>query len=360
MNKYIIDILPLALLFVFFYGVRPVRPLSAFNENYLSVDTGRYYRGLFALVVIFHHLAQNTASGFFFRHYVSAGKLAVTVFFFLSGYGLQKSYITKQNDYKKNFLLRRLPSVLIPYLIVTVLYWFMYFLEETRYSVKDIILAILKGKPIVSYSWYIINILIFYVAYRLLMTLCKKHYFVMILGGGIWYILYALFCKKMGYGGWWYNASHLLVVGMFWATYETAILKCIKKVYSVLTPLVWLLFAVLFCFAEPIIALAPVTGISHIHLILTELSFVLGILLFSLKFQIGNKVLGFLGDISLELYLTQGLFIYSLRSDFIYIQNELLFCISVLAGTILLSYLLHLLFTPLLKKYNLLLKKVSA
>ena len=193
-----IDILPILLLFLCIFGAKITRPLSSINSNgYLSLSTSKSYRGLFAIVVIFHHLALRTTTGVLFQPFASMGSLAVAFFFFLSGYGLQKSYIIKSESYKKDFLLKRIPTVLIPYIIITAIYWLTHLFLGHFYSIKDIIHGLIVGYPIAENSWFIVNILIFYVVFWLLMLICKKHYFIMILGGIIWYILYFFFCLKM-------------------------------------------------------------------------------------------------------------------------------------------------------------------
>lgn len=359
MHNIVIDILPVALLMIFVWGTHPIKPISSINEDYLSIDTGQCYRGLLALVVVFHHLVQRTETGLSFKCFRDVGFLAVAMFFFFSGYGLLKSYIVKQEKYKKGFLLRRLLPILFLYVVMTALYWLMNFAGGTYYSITDIIIKIAEGSPIVSFSWYIICILAFYVAFWILMIICQYHYFVIICGGCLWYILYAAYCIKMGYSHYWFNTCELLIVGMFWAVYEEKIIEIIIKLYLILTPMTWLLFAVCFCFRGKIYSLIPITGISFLFTMLTAVLFVISVLLFSLKFQIGNKILRFLGSISLEIYLCQGLFITSLRSRAFYIQNELFWCVMVLTGTIIFAYILHVAFTAILKEYQLLLNKAN-
>lgn len=352
-----IDILPISLLILLFYGAKSVKPwLSLNTEEYLSVNTGKNYRGFFAMVVVFHHLAQRTQTGVVFHEFRLVGYLAVAFFFFLSGYGLQKSYITKSTEYRKGFLQNRIPSVLIPYIIITAVYWLMYFFMGEFYSLKGIIFSIIDGHPIASNSWYIINILIFYIFYWCLMLICGKHYFLMIIFGAIWYYLYIVFCEKMGYGAWWYNANHLLIVGMFWAAYENTILNILERTYVWLAPVIWVSFGILCHFSGEIEKLIniniPYISTSLVITIFKAAFFVLSVIMLVLKVQIGNKVLRFLGDISLEIYISHGLFIHFLRSDFIYIGNELLWCTAVLIGTIAFSYALHIIFQFILNKYK--------
>lgn len=353
LNNAVSDILFILLMILLFYKARLVKPLCSLNQGeYLSVETGNYYRGFFAVVIVFHHLALNTDTGFVFQYFSIIGYLAVSVFFFQSGYGLQKSYITKSDNYRKRFLLKRIPTVLIPYIIITAIYWIMYYADGKIYSVKDIFISIIDGKPIALYSWYIICILIFYVVYWLLMTVCGKHYFSMIVCGTVWYLLYTVFCIKMGYGGYWCNASQLLIVGMIWATYERKILELLKKAYFVIAPVIGVLFLVLFIILRKKYTQTSIADASVILTFATAVLFVLSVLMFSLKVKIGNKALGFLGDISLEIYISQGIFLKVLRSDIIYIENEFLWCIAVLTGTVVFSYFLHMVFQFILRKYR--------
>lgn len=97
MYNEIIDVLPISLLLIFVFKIQILKPLSIINENYLSITTCRAYKGLFALVVIFHHLAQRTESGLLFHQFTGVGYFAVATFFF--------SLVT---DYKSHILTQRI------------------------------------------------------------------------------------------------------------------------------------------------------------------------------------------------------------------------------------------------------------
>lgn len=313
---------------------------------------------MLALTIVLHHLALRVkVDTFLFKYFSEVGFLVVSVFFFFSGYGVQKSYITKQESYRKGFLLHRLPTVLIPYVIITALYWLMYFVDGTRYSIKDIIAQLVEGTPIVTFSWYIVTISVFYVVFWVMMTLCKQRYGLMICIGCLWYITYVICCIKMGYKDQWYNSGQLLIFGMWFATYEKRIIRVIEKTYFVFTPATLLLCAVIYCFKNPIASVLRIDSALLLLRMTVAVLFVLIGVLFSLKFAIGNKLLRFLGDISLEIYLLQGLFIAGLRNSIIYIQNDSLWCIMVLAGTIMLAYVLHHIFVPIQKNIDRYIKK---
>ena len=335
-----IDLLPLILLTVFIFGAKPVKARGELNTNYLSLETGNCLRGFFALTVVLHHISIRTESGLLLRLFAFAGLPAVSVFFFLSGYGLQKSYM-KHEDYKKHFLKRRLSKIIIPYIFVTLLFWGVYALGQKPYSFKDVVYAFLQGNPIVLFSWYIVSISSFYIFYWLFMLICKRNYNLMLLYASIWYILYIIVCTKLGYGEWWYNASHPLIFGMFWAIYEPKILPTIKKYYRVI------LCFVTFGFGFLSICRGIINDwlVSLIFAMGSIVFFVFLLILFTAKVKIGNPFMNYLGNISLEIYLVQGLFMVGTRSDVVFINNDFIWGVIVFFGSILLGALLHKIFT---------------
>ena len=321
----------------------------------MSLDTSKCLRGFFAIVVVFHHLAQRTQMGELFRYFNRVGFLAVAVFFFLSGYGLQKSYMIKADTYRKSFPAKRLPSILIPYLIMTAIYWCVHAATGSVYSFKAVLLSQVNGTPLADFSWYIENIFLFYIAFWILMCVCRKHYRLMPVGALIWYLLYVFMCVKLNYGIWWFISTQLLIVGMIWAIEEEHILKALEKnvvliSLILLTVLVWIVFLLLFKYEYKLAALISVSNGDTIMKMIMATVFPIGFILLSVKFRIGNPVLRFLGNISLEIYLAQGIPTLLLRSRWIYLSNDLLYAVSVLIITVVLAYGLHQLFGLLLRR----------
>lgn len=354
MSFSLLDILPVALIAVFLYKSKIVPKAQGINGDYLSIQTSISLRGILAIVVVFHHLAQKTTSGMLFAPFTRYGFLAVSAFMFLSGYGLQKSHMRSEN-YKRKFLLKRIPQVLFPYIIVIALFWLMYAFDGKIYSFNDIAQTFVKGDPIAAYSWYIINILVFYVAYWLLMLMFRKRYLAMIIGAVVWYGLYAAFCYKMGYPAYWYSSSNLVIIGMIWATYEDKILYFVKKRYIPVTIISFVLFISLFIVKINF----EITLSRPIPLLLTmivSILFVLCVIMYSLKVKFGNRILEFLGKCSLEIYLVQGLFIIGLRGNRVFIDNEFLWAILTVAGSVALGFVLHVAFSKILRGYRKLLR----
>lgn len=357
MTILLLNLLPVALLGLLFWGARPVRPFaSAWNEDYLSVNSCEALRGFFAVVVIFHHLQYRTTSGTFFHLFARDGFLPVAIFFFFSGYGLLKQYITR-TDYAKGFLVKRLPPVLFPYIIITVIYWVVYACLGEVYSLPEIMTSLVNGSPFVPFSWYIISILAFYVVFWFLMRICGENVQLMLVGTALWCVANIVFCMKMDYPSWWYNATHLLVIGMLWAVYEQRILTFIRKTYGLIAPLVWIAFIVLFCAGEKIPTLIPVNDCFTIVAMCSALLLTLSVILFVLKFSIGNPILKYLGKISLELYISQGIFMMCFHSDrVIDIQLDLLYSVLCIIATVIFSGILHVVNQRILSWYRHLIK----
>ena len=341
MENLLIDIVPIALLIITIIGMRPVKPFSSFNDDYLSLSTGKYYRGVFAIVIVLHHIMQNTSTGYIMPQFLGAGVVGVAFFFFMSGYGLQKSYMKKGTDYRKGFLIKRLAPILTEYVIVTIICQLLYLTLGTVYTPIDVFRKIAEGFPIAPASWFIISISVFYIVYYLLMVVCKKHYMFMVVGAFIYCILNLIVCKKLDFGMWWYDANHLLVIGMLWAILEDKILPFIKRFYIVLAPVIWICFIGVYLFDGTILTYIHIPHPDFVIAVVTTTLFIFSFILFSLKFTIGNKILEFLGGISLEIYLMHGVFTMYFHADVIYINTDILFALAVIACAIITAYLLH-------------------
>ena len=336
-----VDLLPLSLLFLLLIEIDSIRESNAINKDYLSIKNGNVLRGLFAIVVVFHHLAQRMESGTIFQCFKHVGYLAVSVFFFLSGYGLQKAFITSEN-YKKHFLSKRLSKIIIPYMIVVVIYWICYSIMGDALSLRSILESMMKGSPFVSNSWYIICICNFYIAFWIFMTMTKNQFDLMVFLAIIWYGFYVFYCRLLGYGAWWYNSTHLLVGGMYWAIHERDIIFFVKKYYTNVFSLVFIGF--LFTYISGFMV---DTWLSMILKMLSSVLFVVTVILISLKIKVKDGIFGILGSISMELYLIHGLVISVLRSDIIFIRNDFLWSCVVSVGSILSGWFLHQFFSKI-------------
>lgn len=312
---------------------------SAIHENYLSADSGKCVRGLLSLVIVFHHLAECTGSGMVFSVFGLFGYLGVSVFFFLSGYGLMKQYLTRA-DYRNGFLRRRLPPVLIPYLLATLLYWLLYLMIGTPWSLKDILAGFLVGEPIVSASWYIVCILLFYLAFWILMGVCGAPGR-MIPGGVIACAVYILLCIKLNFGVWWYNAVPVLIFGLAWALWEQQILRFFRKHYWFAASAVFVLFAAAYGLQLWQNAIAYGSAPAVFATMCSAVLFAFCVILVLMKIRLQSPVLRWVGEISLEVYLCHFLFIHLLRSKLVLVENDFFYALAVIVCALAFGWIFH-------------------
>lgn len=346
------DFLIIALAVVLLYKAKPASPFStAFHEDYLSLESTGNLRGLLSIVIVIHHLAQNVPGLVLFPLFSKLGFQTVAVFFALSGYGLMKQYI-RQENYSHKFLRRRLPTIALPYLIATLAFWGGYELMGMHRTPARVLMSFVDGFPIVTPSWFLVGLLMFYVAFRILIALCKKRYRAILVGSVIFCVLYALGCHAAGYGIWWYNTIISIVFGMFWALYEMPITQFFHRRYWIAAPALFLLFFVQY---GSKILLNP-----YIHSItltvsltwLTSILFTGCVLVALMKLKFDNPLLRWLGSISLETYLYHYLFILLLRSRVIDITNDFVYVLAVILCTLVTAQAMHWVNTRVLNTYK--------
>ena len=91
------------------------------NNDYLGVNSTNGLKGLLALGIVFHHLSQWVTTGTEFVNFKYMGTYIVSVFFFISGYGLYVQNNRKE-DYLDNFLSKRLSKILTPFIAISSIY----------------------------------------------------------------------------------------------------------------------------------------------------------------------------------------------------------------------------------------------
>ncbi len=341
MDSILLNLYEILLFALLVWKAKLVHPyLSAYNDSYLSFESTSALRGFFAVVIMFHHLAQRTAGGVFFHRFKEVGTYPVAFFFLLSGYGLYISFNSKK-DYDRQFLGKRIPSVLIPYLIITLIYWTYSAATGEAYSIGYVLRSFFNGKPIVNHSWYVIHCLYLYIVFYISMRIAKQNNKSLFLINAIGYLLWIGFTYYLDFEIQWWATSHLFLLGLFWAINEQRLLNTIRQHYFIIFIPIAIVFALLHFFPEKSKELIPTRFDFIIWYVLTSLCVGMLFLAVVLKVRFGNPVLKYLGSISFEIYLIQGLLERFYHSDAIYIHTETLYVLLSLISTIVLASLLH-------------------
>ena len=340
------EVLTIVFYLIFFLSLH-----KAQGKEYLSKDTSLNLKGWFSVAVMFHHLAQRTHDGLFFHHFLFTGIFSVSCFLFYSGYGLMKNCMNRK-DYEKHWFRKRIMPVLLPFAFYNCLLWAVNLFEGKFIGIGEMLRGLSKGEPMAIFSWYVWYILLFYIVFWILMKTVNKHPRKMIIGAFIFNILYVVFCMIMNFGIWWYNTGHIIVSGMVYAAYEETcegVLRKYRKIlYAITIPVVltasWLPYLLPFAFQLPVY-------------IALSVSFVILMILVSIKHVPDSKILRFFGSISYELYLLHELPLMLLRGTHIYIRNDSLWVLSVLVCTVVPAYGYHLLFGSVTKRLKMLSEK---
>ena len=332
-----IDILPVLLLAIVLYRCNASELLSStLHSNYLSPVATKSLRGIFSLVVVYHHAYQMAGYGILYPIFTRIGYMPVGFFFFLSGYGLMKRSLTDKS-YHKSFLLKRIPTLLIPYALANFVYWLFYYLRGTNYSVTDFISRIVIGDPIVANSWYIITILLCYTFFWLSISGVRKSPLVTVVINALFCIIYIAAFIKLEFSPHWFKTIATFPVGLLWAAFEERILRIIPKPYFLLLALTASLFGLSMIFQMRYANMTAPPIRQAFFCNTTIILFVLCMLLVILKLKIGNGILEYFGEHSLELYMYHGLFLnwasplLSRPNGAFFYTLTVLFCSTVIA-----------------------------
>lgn len=299
----------LILIFIaLFAGCRP----SKNNDGYLSKPTGTCLRGFACLLVILAHIGSNCD-----RLHGSitsmAGPAGVAVFFFLSGYGLTKS----MNDgYMKGFLVRKLPKLWIPVVILIPVYYIMYNFIFPGYSeeftgLSNVWNSLLEGNTLVLGGWYILVMTVFYAAfkfgYQMYMAGGKNNKVKFTLVAALIYLVYEAFVVLSFFPAHWIVTPHMFVIGMIWGMNEQKILKSgylipLSGIAGAAAIAAGVLMIVSGSYYPYFIGLAfAATGLTAVLIFLSR------------NFAFGNRFVSFAGKYSFGIYLTHWLVLWSLE-----------------------------------------------
>lgn len=337
-------------------GVK-VSKRKEWQDNPFSLETSKAVQGFAAVCIILHHLSQELAEkAGALGDFEDLGVLFVGIFFFFSGYGLYTSLKTKEN-YLKGFLKKRLTTILIPFFICNSLFAASICIEGAKLSPVEA-LTLLSGWYLLnSHMWYVIEIAILYLAFFAIYRLIKNRTAATVVMG----IFVALMitgslllkhgddysCSYWFMGEWWYNASFLFVVGIIFSKHAEGLRMFARKAYLVLIPVLAALVAVLRIQTGYMLEMysywSEIPGeyngyLDKVRCLGFQLPwifvFVCLVLLIMMKVRFGNRVLNFLGKISLELYLIHAMFLHGLHGSLAHISSPGVYVVLTILGSI--------------------------
>ena len=315
-----------------------------FDDSFKASDT-RALKGALAICVILHHLCTYLSEAFpsllFFEQ---LGFIAVGGFFLISGYGLAYG-VTHKENYLVGFFRKRFLAVLIPYYLIVPFYFVARFMTRSltlRYAVETLLGITL---------WYVFAIAVmyisFYVSFRLFgvkwgrvaVTVLAALYALVLL------VIYRL--GKYNFGFWWYNSIICFPLGVWYCSLRDKLDPILKKRYFSI-----LMFTVLaFIFSWKTAFGNYAEDARRLYVLAFQVAcaalFSLAAVMLSMKLRIGNRLLTFCGDHSLELYLAHAPWIYFLQSGVtvlghrIFVSSPDYYITGIIAATVITSVIVH-------------------
>ena len=339
-------------------------------------------RGFLAIFIIFHQTVITMVNFGVreelmkeFMNYYYYGILAVAFFFFSSGFGLVKRWLTDK-DYTKGFMKRRIFTVLVPYFICNYIYLTEALLGNIRYgnhfTFTEVICAFFGLFLVNNQMWFAVEIMILYVAFRIIFGKVRKAGTGIILTTVVVLIMVTIGLLSghsqsmiMSYwfkGEWWYNTILMFPVGMLYAYKEEKINSVIRKAFTAIILSSSVLFVLLDYIHRGLVErqiyyiddrnnlqgiLYRLEGLSEETVL--ELVFIILVITIVSKVRIGNAVLKFMGKISLETIMLNYLMIENLF--FIYEKYGIgVYLPAVLVSTIVVAAVVYLIKNMVLER----------
>lgn len=326
----IVLLLLIAVPFVVIARRKKAMPLFDFDA-----DMSLSLKGILALLIVLHHSAQplcNNGEKFFFDFWYW-GPAIVGMFFFLAGYGLTRSVMTKEG-YMKTFFKKRFLKLLPPYIIAIVVYQ-CYLASAGRFEWSVLADNFLKGIPPLTNTWYIIAIILFYLLfYAVFKTIRSVKISVVVMW--VLSLLYMFAIHKIGWGNWWWKSTLAFNIGMTYVLFESRIKEKIARRPIVFWIIMIVALALLYAFTYADLASPFIEGFPSYSLSFWLLPVFVLFAIYFIGMPTG-KVFGFLGKISYELYIVHEVFVWMMP----YNGNSFLFLLCIYAVSILIAAGLH-------------------
>lgn len=329
MRYYLLMIYPAALLVLIFNKAKISRSKTV-SDDFISLDQSKMIQASSCIAIILHHVTQDiTVYGSAYKGPVTMlnyiGIFFTALFFFFSGYGLITSLLTKPG-YLDGFLLRRLPTVLIPFWLINTLGLILNVCVYDAHRTFASALSDIFGLTLInSNGWFIVEITILYLLFYIIFRLIKNKDIALIIMCAATVIV-ILHCMGAGHdlpgnkahwfkGEWWYNSTAIFMFGMLFARFKMRLSDFMNRHYRVLLPVFSILTVIsaYACrFAVVLFGYYATTRDQIITLLIQLIGcliFTVFVLLLNMRITIGNKALNYLSSISVELFLVHGYFV---------------------------------------------------
>lgn len=311
----------LLIILLLLLSVKGVGGISAASHS-ISISVSSWLRGVLVLLVVLHHLDLSLLDFPFVAKVAnSCGKYAVCIFFFLSGSGLMLQYRKKGRAMFVGYARKRVSKLAIPILTAWGVFALFYYVRDGQVKCPDSLGAL---EWFVPFSWFVYELAVMYLLFWAVFRFLPAR----IAHGALYG---AVVCMMVGFSltdlnDHWWISSLSFPIGCSFACAERFLAERRCVVFAValllfaLRPLlVWLLHGELL-WPYALMAVPAFLAMAWCFVPLLKIR--------------ENSILSFLGGISYEMYLYQGLCIALLKPLLQYhlVYTLILFVLLVFVG----------------------------
>lgn len=285
-------------------GMKPANN-GEFHKSYISVGQTTAINGLFTLLVFFSHVSTYiTLDGTFDKPYSSFKsyllQLVVAPFLFYSGYGITESIKKKGTSYVRQIPKNRFLKVLLHFDIAVVLFLVLNAILGKSFPVKTVILALTGYSSVGNSNWYIFAVLgLYLIVFAAFMLAGKRKLLGAILTAvlSIGFVYLQMRLKRPDYC---YDTIIIFSAGVLFSLVREQTEKLLTKHEAIYYTVLGLSFL-----AYTFFYLKRKNGIEFYSL--WGILFMVLVVLFTMKVQIGNGILEFFGSHVFSIYILQRL-----------------------------------------------------
>ena len=292
----------------------------------LSKDKSNAVKGVLAILIVFHHFSTTCdISGFSeFRRW---GAIIVSVFFFMSGYGLGRSMTLKGKAYLSNFLNHRLwKSVILPYAIALII--FLVYLNVDVPDASTLVGDWSRGFTLLPNAWFIVALALMYLGFYFINKTSGRCHVVKMF---LYTLVYIIIVYSVGFERCWYVSVIMFPLGMLYADKENELVTLLNRFRA----RIWLIPLMMgftgMCFITQTVFSSIIAYMA--------LTIALVFVMISIEVERIGKIglFSFLSAISYEIYLCHGVAMKMCRGKYLNISEDWMFVIAVVALTLILA-----------------------
>lgn len=298
-------------------------------KDYFVKENTFALKGVLSLIIMCSHLSY-VEPLLLFNIANKLGTSAVSLFLFISGFGLASSYVSKGKEYLSDFFTRRFWKVLKPLILVVLLYLLLQFLivgGVRHFSIEGLFH---DGNTYLPNTWFVYTLLLHYLFFYLCFRLVHSSK-IWIPIACIWLLSlgFIAFAYIKGFQRCWWVTTLSFPTGVLYGQYKLKLLSIIRNTWTILLGMISVVviilskIEILLLIPYIIIPLVVVVIFSYLGIIFT------------------HPILSFLGSISYELYLLHGIFINLFKSEAININSPFIYSLAVIITSISVAFLLH-------------------